>query len=107
MIKPITYNIRKFIRGYNEYPLLEIKDRISNQPSKNNIPSTVFQTWDTRFLEKNTLNKLKISDIYPSLSFYLYDKEQRDDYMQPQWGKNNISKIYVNVHYVNNVEKNN
>jgi len=97
MKQSLSYNIRKLIRGYTEYPLVEIKDRISNQPSKNKIPSTVFQTWETRFLGKTHSKSIKnFRDINPSLSFYLYDKEQRDDYMQSQWGKEDISKIYFN-----------
>ena len=88
MIQSIGYNIRKFIRSYTEYPLIEIKDRISNQPSKNQIPSTVFQTWETRYLGKTHSKSIEIfRDKNPSLSFYLYDKEHRDDYMQSQWGK--------------------
>ena len=60
MKQSIGYNIRKFVRSYTEYPLIEIKDRISNQPSKNQIPSTVFQTWETRYLGKTHSKSIEI-----------------------------------------------
>ena len=100
MKQSIGYNIRKLIRSYTEYPLIEIKDRISNQASKNQIPSRVFQTWETRYLGKTHSKSIEIfRDKNPSLSFYLYDKEHRDDYMQSQWGKEDISKIYFNSNF--------
>jgi len=97
MNKNILYKLKKNLRSITEYPLVEIQDRILAPTNLSKIPNNVYQTWETRFLGKThskSLNDFRNNN--PSLSFYLYEKEKRDEYMQTNWGDHQISQIYSN-----------
>ena len=95
MSESIGYNLRKFARKFTEFPLVEIKDKIINHKSTNKIPQNVYQTWETRLLGKTHAKSIQeFREKNPTFSFYLYDKEKRDSYMESSWGKEDISKIY-------------
>ena len=71
--------LKKKLRTFTEYPLQKIEDRIVNQNSDNKIPNNVYQTWETRFLGKTHTKSLeKFRNLNPDLSFYLFDKEKRE-----------------------------
>ena len=95
MNESIGYNLKKFARKFTEFPLVEIKDRITHHKSTNTIPQNVYQTWETRSLGKTHAKSIQeFRENNPTFSFYLYEKEKRDSYMESSWGGEDISKIY-------------
>ena len=96
MSKNIIFKLKKSLRLITEYPLVEIKDRISSSSNLSKIPNNVYQTWETRFLGKTHARSLNnFRNKNPSLSFYLYEKEKRDEYILTNWGDHQISQIYT------------
>ena len=95
MTETIGYNLRKFVRKFTEFPLVEIKDRQTQFKSNNKIPPNVYQTWESRLLGKTHAKSIQeFRENNPTLSFYLFEKEKRDDYMASNWGREDISNIY-------------
>ena len=95
MNKNILYKLKKNLRLVTEYPLVEIQDRILAPSNLTKIPNNVYQTWENRFLGKTHARSLNdFRNNNPTLSFYLYEKEKRDKYIQTNWGDHQISRIY-------------
>ena len=89
--------IKKKIRSFTEYPLVRLEDRIKKYSIKQRIPTNVYQTWENNLFGKTHSKSInKFRDLNPDLSFYLYDKNKRDDYMRENWKNHMISKIYFN-----------
>ena len=98
MKKNISHNVKKFLRKFTEYPLCKLEDRVVLNNKNSKIPPNVFQTWETNLFGKTHFNSLKLfRENNPDLSFYLFDKEKRDDYMNSKWQHHPISKIYFNA----------
>ncbi len=89
--------IKYFLRKLTEYPLVKIEDKIVKIENKSLIPQNVYQTWETRYLGKTHAKSIfKFRDKNPNFSFYIYDKEKRDEYIRSNWKNRLISKIYFN-----------
>lgn len=77
-------------------PPVELGDRpvaIDREPWQ--IPKQVFQTWETRrFGKTHWAELLRFRDINPEMSFYLFDKDMRDSYMQEKWSDSPIYEVY-------------
>tara|TARA_B100000989_G_C19525604_1_gene466696 strand:+ start:57 stop:875 length:819 start_codon:yes stop_codon:yes gene_type:complete len=97
MKNSISETIKKKLRSYTEYPLVELNDRINLSSSNQKIPTNVYQTWENNLFGKTHARYInKFRDLNPELSFYLYDKDKRDNYMSKNWKNHTISQIYFN-----------
>jgi len=86
MHKNIFYKVKKNIRKLTEFPLVKIEDRIVINSKDSLIPNNVYQTWETRYLGKTHAKSLiDFRNTNPSMSFYLYDKDKRDNYLKKNW----------------------
>ena len=89
--------IKFYLRKLTEYPLVKIEDKILKVENKNLIPNNVYQTWESRYLGKTHAKSiLEFRDKNPTFSFYIFDKEKRDQYISSNWKNRLISKIYFN-----------
>ena len=97
MKNSISETIKKKLRSFTEYPLVELNDRINISSSNQKIPTNVYQTWENNLFGKTHARYInKFRDLNPELSFYLYDKDKRDNYMSKNWKNHTISQIYFN-----------
>ena len=91
----ILYKLKKNLRSITEFPLVKIEDIIQPNSNLTKIPNIVYQTWETRFVGKTHAKSIAVfREKNPSFSFYLYDKEKRDNYINSNWGNHKISEIY-------------
>jgi mannosyltransferase OCH1-like enzyme len=91
------YKIKKNIRKLTEFPLVKIEDKIVNESDDSLIPNNVYQTWETRYLGKTHARSLNdFRNKNPTMSFHLYDKDRRDDYLKQNWSHHPIYKVYSN-----------
>ena len=97
MHKNIFYKVKKNIRKLTEFPLVKIEDRIVINSKDRLIPNNVYQTWETRYLGKTHAKSLiDFRNTNPSMSFYLYDKDKRDNYLKKNWSGHPIYSVYSN-----------
>jgi len=97
MNNSLFFNLKKSIRRFSEYPLVELNDKKVPIDNSALIPNCVYQTWETNYFGKSHAKSIiKFRELNPDLSFFLYNKEKRDQYMQNNWGSHEISKIYFN-----------
>ena len=97
MHKNIFYKVNKNIRKLTEFPLVKIEDRIVINSKDSLIPNNVYQTWETRYLGKTHAKSLiDFRNTNPSMSFYLYDKDKRDNYLKKNWSGHPIYNVYSN-----------
>lgn len=96
-VKRLIFNMRMLL----EHPFVEIQDVIrGGGKSEAVIPRKVYQTWETRFIGKTHYKQIKeFQDINPDFDFILFDKKNRDLYMQDYWGSHLISEIYNNAQF--------
>ncbi|MAV29355.1 MAG: hypothetical protein CMF43_06090 [Legionellales bacterium] len=96
----LFYWIKSALRRHAEPLNVRIDDRVVSQRGGYAIPQQVFQTWETRYTGKTHASSLAaLRALNPTLSFYLYDAQKRDDYMQTRWGDHPISSIYFNAKF--------
>ena len=81
--------------AFTQTPLVQIKDR--DRPPNNQflIPNVVYQTWETSDLPRSLA--ASISDfraLNPGLGFYLYNKQDRDDFMHSAFAGTDILDLY-------------
>ena len=89
-----------YIKRITEYPLRELKDQISNETHNQLIPPCVYQTWENKFFGKTHYQEiLKFRDVNKDLSFILFDKTARDEYMEKYWSSHEIYHVYKNVKF--------
>ena len=99
-LKKIEKFFDYYIKRITEYPLKELKDQISNETHNQLIPPCVYQTWENKFFGKTHYQEiLKFRDVNKDLSFILYDKTARDEYMEKYWSSHEIHHVYKNVKF--------
>ena len=90
--------IKNNIRKITEYPLIEIEDQLAIRPPKQKIPPIVYQTWENNFFGKTHFKQIqKFRNINNNLTFKLYDKKLRDEYMNERWSNHSILDVYKKV----------
>ena len=84
------------LRYWNELPLRPLGDRpATTSAPASKIPPIVIQTWEDRLFGKNHLREMeKFRDLNPELSFEIWDRAQREGYLQDKWGRHPIFEIY-------------
>jgi mannosyltransferase OCH1-like enzyme len=89
------------IRYWKELPLRPLGDRpATTTPLASKIPPIVFQTWEDRLFGKTHLRELAtFRELNPELTFLLWDRAQRDDYMRAHWGHHPVSEIYQQAQF--------
>ncbi len=93
----ILETIKRKVRLFTERPLVKLEDRINQSSLKQRIPTNVYQTWENNLFGKTHAKYInQFRDLNPELSFYLYDKDKRDNYMKKNWNNHNITEIYFN-----------
>ena len=59
------------------------------------IPPNVYQTWETKQLGKTHAKEVEeFHNLNPEFSFVIFDRAERDEYMQSVWGQHSIYEIY-------------
>lgn len=92
--------LRGVVGAVFDFPFKAINNQIGNSASAQRIPAVVHQTWETNSFGRR--HRRSISDfrqVNPDLSFVLYDKNQRDDYMLQNWNHRLIHEIYSRAIY--------
>lgn len=75
---------------------VQMEDQIVKSSRMQAIPPCVYQTWETRdFGRKHARAMSQFRRLNDDLNFYLFDKSQRDEYMQAFWGDRLISEMYL------------
>ena len=93
--KKIERKIDFYIKKLTEYPLIELNDQIRENNPNFNIPSVVYQTWETNLFGKTHFKEIiKFRNINQDLSFILFDKKKRDTYMLKNWSTHEIYQVY-------------
>ena len=94
-LKKIERFFDYYLKKFFEYPLKELKDQIVEEKLNQKIPSNVYQTWENNFFGKSHYNEIiKFRKLNKNLSFILFNKEKRDQYMFDYWSHHEIYKIY-------------
>ena len=76
--KKIERKIDFYIKKLTEYPLIELNDQIRENNPNFNIPSVVYQTWETNLFGKTHFKEIiKFRNINQDLSFILFDKKKK------------------------------
>ncbi len=87
-----------YIKRITEYPLQKLDNQISYENLDQIIPPVVYQTWENDLFGKTHFKEIiKFRKINSQLSFILYDKKKRDDYMNHYWKNHKIHHIYKKV----------
>lgn len=84
------------IRYWRELPLRPLADRPATaQAPAGKIPPILVQTWEDCLFGKNHLLEMsKFRDLNPELSFVIWDRDQRENYLREKWGDHPIFEIY-------------
>jgi mannosyltransferase OCH1-like enzyme len=65
---------------------------------KSQIPNRVYQTWEDKKFGRTHWKQLIIfRKMNPDYSFFLLDREERDNYMKVGWGQTRLYQIYKNA----------
>jgi mannosyltransferase OCH1-like enzyme len=81
-------------------PILDIffiplENQKAKFPRQQKIPPIVYQTWETQdFGRKHAKSMVEFRRKNDDLDFFLFDRHERDCYMQKTWGDRLISEIY-------------
>ena len=95
-LKKIEKFFDYYIKKITEYPLVELSDQKSEQNINQTIPPIVYQTWENNYFGKTHYKEImKFRKINSNLSFRLFDKKARDDYMKQNWSHHEIYKVYI------------
>ena len=84
------------IRYWKELPLRPLADRPATSPAPaGRIPPVLIQTWEDRLFGKSHLREMEeFRALNPELSFELWDRTRREDYLRDRWGTHPIFGIY-------------
>jgi len=96
-IKEIYFKIKEIYWNATEFPLQPVQKRSlpKRQLPERAIPSVVYQTWESNFLPKTHAQGIAhFRELNPDMEFNLFDKKDRDDYMEESYGKHPICQIY-------------
>jgi len=97
-LKKIEKFLDFYLKKIFEYPLQELKDQICESPNNYLIPPIVYQTWENNLFGKTHYKQiLKFRKINSDLTFLLFDKKKRDQYMKERWSNHEILKVYQKV----------
>jgi len=80
-----------------ELRLFELKKHFPAVSSDYNksIPPNVYQTWEDNLFGERHFNELiNFRKTNPDLSFFLFDADDRENYMKKFWGKHRIYQIF-------------
>jgi mannosyltransferase OCH1-like enzyme len=85
------------LRIYKELPMLKLQDSdASEQFTNQKISPVVYQTWEDHFFGKTHFKEIQqFRALNPELDFKLFDKSQRESYMQEFWGEHAIYPIFT------------
>jgi len=84
-----------YIKKFSEYPLQRLNDQISKIQDDYVIPPIVYQTWENNLFGKTHYRQiLKFRETNHDLTFLLFDKKKRDEYMIERWSDHEILKVY-------------
>jgi mannosyltransferase OCH1-like enzyme len=84
-----------YIKKFFEYPLQRLDDQISKLQDNYLIPPFVYQTWENNLFGKTHYKQIvKFRKNNHDLTFLLFDKKKRDDYMIERWSDHEILKVY-------------
>jgi len=75
--------------------LVDIPDQTAGPGREQKIPRVVYQTAETRLTHPTHAKSIhEFRALNPDLSFHVFDKEKRDQYMAEHWSHHDIHKIY-------------
>ena len=95
--KIFTY-LKKSLRRFTEYPLVEINDQDAINPPNQIISPVVYQTWiNNKFGQTHSKQIIKFRNLNKNLSFKIFDDLQIDKYMELNWGNHSIFEVYKNA----------
>ncbi|QWD92036.1 hypothetical protein ICV00_04735 [Polynucleobacter asymbioticus] len=78
-----------------ELPWKTLKNIERPNSSSQLIPKNMYQTWENKLVGKNHFKSIQnFISINDDLSFYYFDKNERDSYITQYWGHHQISEIY-------------
>jgi mannosyltransferase OCH1-like enzyme len=78
-----------------ELPILQLKDITRNSVAQTTIPKVVYQTWESRYLPRRLRREIvEFRERNRDFSFKLFDRRERDFYMQTNWGHRPVFEIY-------------
>ncbi len=78
-------------------PCPEINRPAINPVQNFKIPNICYQTWETNTFGKNHVNELRyLRELNPEIEFIFFDKDEREAYMEENWGSHDIYKVYIN-----------
>lgn len=90
--------IRKSIRRLRPTQpptLIDIPDQTAGPGRNQRIPRVVYQTAETRLVHPTHAKSIhEFRALNPDLSFHVYDKDKRDQYMVQHWAHHPIYDIY-------------
>lgn len=92
--------LRGFVGALFDLPFKAIRNQIGDPASAQLIPAVVHQTWEANSFGRRHRHSIShFRQVNPELSFVLYDKNQRDDYMLQNWKHRLIHEIYTRSIY--------
>lgn len=92
--------LRRLVGAVFDLPFEAINNQIGQLGRAQQIPAFVHQTWETNFFGRRHRRSIRnFRQVNPDLSFVLYDKKQRDDYMHQNWNHRLINEVYNRAIY--------
>jgi mannosyltransferase OCH1-like enzyme len=83
-----------------DLPFREIIDQKGEDKRIQRIPPVVYQTWEVkRFGKRHAKSILKFRQRNRDLDFFLYDRNERDEYMQREWKDTKIQYLYTRARF--------
>ena len=78
-----------------EYPLQSLSDLTVESSQGYLIPGNCYQTWETKRFGKSHVAAIeRFRQLNPEISWFLYDGNQRDEYMETFWKNHPIYDVY-------------
>lgn len=98
MSRPTSVTLRKLIRKLKprkQTALVRVEDIRGRQGRDQRIPRVVFQTTESRWVHPAHFKSIsQFREANDDLDFFVFDKEERDAYMESQWGSHRIFDVY-------------
>lgn len=77
-----------------------VQNQLAKSPREQTIPPIVYQTWETsRFGKKHAESIAEVRRLNDDLSFFLFDRSSRDNYMRDFWKDRLIYEIYTRAQF--------
>lgn len=78
-----------------DFPFVDVQDQQGKFKPVQDVPTRVFQTWETNRVGKRHAESIRLfREKNSNLDFYLFDRAARDDYMIKNWGDRVIGEVY-------------